>query len=281
MEVPMKIYTARHSSMPEAVLPVAIDTVASAPAQQQPVRRDQRFTHQDLRELVSLTRSLGEAADQVSRDSFFGPSERVDQGLSLLITGANRLSSVAASIRGLPEAVTCQGGVFRERFDVAALLQVLMVSTRALVGSKPVKVEFVSSERPLTLCSDSGTVMQIASNLLENAARNTDRGRITLILGRQQDHLTITVTDTGKGMCEVDVKNIITRMNSSAGRRPSSRAAVGTGLIRTHTLVKLLGGDISLVSRCNEGTIVEVQLPLDAGLSERAPGQELFAGLRL
>jgi signal transduction histidine kinase len=277
----MELHTARHTSFPEAAASSETETAPSAPAPKQPVQRDPRFTHQDLRELVSLTRSLVETADQVSRDSLFGPSEPVDQGLSLLITGATRLSSVAAGIRRLPDAVPCRGGVFRERFDVADLFQVLMVSTRALVSGKPVKVELVSRERPLSLCSDSGKVLQIASNLLENAARNTDRGRITLILGRQQDHLTLMVTDTGKGMREADVKSVIARMNGSAGRRPSGRAALGTGLMRTRALVELLGGDISLVSRWNEGTIVEVRLPLDPCPAVRTPCRGLTAGCRV
>lgn len=277
----MEPHTARYAGVPEAVLPAATDASVPAPAPQQ-FRRDPRFTHQDLRELVSLTRSLREAADQVNRDSLFGPSERVDQGLSLLIAGATRLSSVAAGIRALPDTTPGRGGVFQERFDVAGLLQVLMVSTRAMVGSRSVKVELVAGERPLTLCSDSGKVMQIASNLLENAARHTDRGRITLILGRQQDSLTLMVTDTGKGMREADLKSIIARMNGSAGpRRPSGRAAVGTGLLRTRALVKLLGGDISLMSRWNEGTIVEVRLPLDAGPGNQAYGTGTGAGCRV
>ncbi|MHB8844210.1 MAG: sensor histidine kinase [Nitrospirota bacterium] len=277
----MDLYTTRRTRTSEMVSSFPAEGANSAGTQQQPVRRDPRFNHQDLRELLSLTRSLRETADQVGRDSLFGPSERVDQGLSLLITGATRLSDLAAGIRELPSGVACPGGVFRERFDVAGLLQVLMISTRAMVGSRPVKVELVSSERPLTLCSDSGRVLQIVSNLLENAARNTDRGRITLILGRQQDSLTLMVTDTGKGMREADLKSIIARMNGSAGRRPSGRAAVGTGLLRTRALVKLLGGDISLMSRWNEGTIVEVRLPLDAGRGDQACGTGAGAGCRV
>jgi len=156
-------------------------------------------------------------------------------------------------------------GVFWEHFDVVDLLQVLMISTRVLVGTKPVKVELVAGQRPLTICSNGGTVLQIASNLLENAARHTDHGRITLILGIQQDHMTLMVTDTGKGMREADVKRITSRMNDCDGRRRPGRPAFGTGLSRTRSLVKLLGGDISLASRWNEGTIVEVRLPFCHG----------------
>jgi signal transduction histidine kinase len=271
----MELHADRHTHMPEAVTPAATTADASDPAPQLRARRDPRFTHQDLRELLSLTRCLGEVVDQVSRDSVLGSSEHVDQGLSLLITSANRLSSVAANIRGIANAGHDQGGVFWEYFDVADLLQVLMVSTRALVGGKPVKVELVSAERPLTLWSDSGKVLQIASNLLENAAQHTDRGRITLILGRQQDHLTIMVTDTGKGMREAEVKRLIARMNGCAGRKASGRAAFGTGLARTRSLVEQLGGTLSLVSRWSEGTIVEVLLPLGPGRVERVSGPEL------
>jgi len=267
----------RHAVSPNSVspLPAASERKDRLPAGR--AMAGPRFTHQDIRELVSLARSLGDVVEQVSRDSVHGPTENMEQSLCLLITGANRLSSVAANIRGVSNAGPDRGGIFWERFDAADLLQVLMVSTRALVGGKPVKVELVSGERPLTVCSDSGMVLQIVSNLLENAATYTDRGRITLILGRQEDHLTIMVTDTGKGMREADVKRLIARMNGCAGRKASCGAAFGTGLTRTRSLVELLGGNISLASRWNEGTIVEVRLPLGPGRAERSPDRELTA----
>lgn len=179
--------------------------------------------------------------------------------------------------REFSNACLDQGGVFWEHFDVVDLLQVLLVSTRVLVGAKPVKVELVSGQRPLTMCSDSGRVLQIASNLLENAARHTDHGRITLILGIQQDHLTLMVTDTGKGMRENEVKRVTARMNYCDGRRRPGRPAFGTGLTLTRSLVGLLGGNISLASRWNEGTIVEVRLPLGPTRAEPASGRELTA----
>jgi len=141
------------------------------------------------------------------------------------------------------------------------------------------RVDFViEGEGPLTLWSDSDKVMQIASNLLGNAARYTDRGRITLILGRHQDHLTFMVTDTGRGMREADVKRITSRMNDRARRRNSVPPSCDKGLVRTSSLVELLGGSISLASRWEEGTIVEVRLPLGPGRAERAPGREFTTG---
>ena len=172
-------------------------------------------------------------------------------------------------------------GVFWKQFDVADLLKLPIISARALVSGKPVIVDMVSGEGPLRLWSDSGMVMQIASNLLGNAARYTDRGRITLILGRQQDNLTIMVTDTGRGMSESDVKRVTSRMNDRVARRTSGTPAFDTGLIRTGSLVELLGGNISLASRRNEGTIVEVRLPLGPAPAEQAPARELTARSRV
>lgn len=273
----MELHTAHHASMPEAGSPATTEAAGSDPPPHQRVKKDTRSSYQEFREHVSLTRSLGDAVEQVSRDSVHDPADNREQSFSLPIAGASRLSAAAANMHGLSNAGLDQGGVFWEHFDVADLLQVLMVSTRALVGGKPVKVEMVSGDRPLTICSDSGMVLQSVSNLLENAARYTDRGRITLILGRQQDHLTLMVTDTGKGMREAEVKRVTARMNYRDGRRRPGRPAFGTGLTLTRSLVGLLGGNISLASRWNEGTIVEVRLPIGPSSTERASGRELTA----
>jgi signal transduction histidine kinase len=271
----MELYTTRHASIPEAVSSATTEAAAPVHARQRPAQTDPRFTHQDIRELVSLTRSLGELAEQVSSNSIYGTTETMEQSLGLLSTGASRLSDVAEKIRERSNSGNVRGGIFWEHFDVVDLLRILMISTRVLVGSKPVKVEMVSDEGPLCMWSDSGKVMQIASNLLGNAARYTDRGRITLILGRQQDHLTLMVTDTGKGMDETNVKLINSRMNDRAKRRTAVLPACDKGLIQTRSLVQLLGGRISLASRWNEGTIVEVQLPLGPARAEPASVREL------
>lgn len=57
----------------------------------------------------------------------------------------------------------------------------------------------------------------------------------------------------------------------------STRALVGGKPVK---LVELMGGSISLASRWEEGTIVEVRLPLGPGRAERAPGRELTARSR-
>jgi signal transduction histidine kinase len=277
----MELYSAHHAGSPAAASPVTAEAASSDPAQQLRARKDPRFTHQDLRELFSLTRSLGELVEQVSKNSVHGPAENMEQSLSLLMTGASRLSAAAENLRERSNAGNTRGGIFWEHFDVEGLFRVLMISTRSLVGGKPVKVEMVSGEGPLTMWSDSDKVMQIASNLLGNAARYTDRGRITLILGRQQDQLTLMVTDTGKGMAEADVQRITSRMNDRVRRRTSGSRAGDAGLIRTNALVELLGGRLSLASRLNEGTIVEVRLPLGTIRVEPAPVRELTARLRV
>ncbi|NTW65569.1 MAG: HAMP domain-containing histidine kinase [Nitrospirae bacterium] len=279
-EAPLELHTDRHARMPEAISPDPTEAAASDPAAQQRARSDLHFTHHDYRGRASLTRCQEERADQVRSETVFGSSESVDQGFPLLITGATRLSSVAENVRGLPDAKPGQGGLSREHFDAVELLRDLMVSTRALVAGKSVKVEMVATERPLTLWSDSGKFLQIAANLLENAAQYTDRGRITLILGRQQDHLTLMVTDTGKGMSGSEVKRLSALMTGNAGRKAFCSAALGTGLPRTRSLVEFLGGTLSFVSKWNEGTIVEVRLPLVPGSAEQTPCRELPARSR-
>jgi signal transduction histidine kinase len=82
-------------------------------------------------------------------------------------------------------------------------------------------------------------------------------------------------------MAEADVKRITSRINDRVRRRTSGSRAGDAGLIRTNALVELLGGRLSLASRLNEGTIVEVRLPLGAIRVEPAPVRELTARPRV
>lgn len=109
--------------------------------------------------------------------------------------------------------------------------------------------------------ADPGRLRQILLNLLSNAAKFTERGRIVMGAEAQPDTLHIWVEDTGRGIApELQVR--IFETFSTAEQPARAGQGIGLGLRVTHELVKLHGGRIRLESMPGVGAAFHIFLPL-------------------
>ncbi len=197
-----------------------------------------------------------------------GELESLQERLTTLLADAVGLSARLSNILELARLETKSGGPVFEEFNIIALLHVAAQRARSLVGGKPVIIMEASSSGPVFIRSDQQKVRQIVTELVNNAAKFTERGRITLILNRDMDGLRLTVTDTGKGMSPEESEALL----HSGGREFDGGAGGlktgGLGLKIVRQLVISLNGAISVSSRSGEGTIVEVFFPFFRGLTQ-------------
>ena len=112
---------------------------------------------------------------------------------------------------------------------------------------------------PRSFYGDRMRVKEIFQNLLGNAIKYTECGRVTLNLGGEKEEdgrykVVLTVTDTGVGMSENDKENIFQRFKRSSNPKTENVFGVGLGMDITMNLVKLMGGTIQVQSRLNEGS---------------------------
>lgn len=113
--------------------------------------------------------------------------------------------------------------------------------------------------------ADAFRIRQILDNLLSNAIKYTDHGSVTIhaqiskVMDSQQ--LQFSVTDTGKGMDEMEQREVFqafTRLKSAQGIE-----GTGLGLSITKELVTLLGGELHLHSVVSKGSTFTVSIPLE------------------
>lgn len=106
-------------------------------------------------------------------------------------------------------------------------------------------------------------VKQILLNLLGNAVKFTDKGYVKLFLDRvDSEFIKIKVEDTGIGISDEAQKIIFDSFMQVDSGINKNYEGTGLGLAITKELVELMDGTISLKSKENEGTEVEVVLKL-------------------
>jgi signal transduction histidine kinase len=182
--------------------------------------------------------------------------------LSLLRKEAADLTLSVSSIVELTKHEKNPTGTESERFDIVALLQDVSKAARAIVGDKPVTVMDVSCPNPFVIFSDPSMIRQIMMHLVSNAAKYTNRGRIALILSRDNDEIRLTVADTGRGMTQEQITSVQGSFDQGQDGEMNDLATSGVGLRLVKALVTQLHGSLSLASKAGEGTIVTVSLPV-------------------
>ena len=103
---------------------------------------------------------------------------------------------------------------------------------------------------------------ELLQNFITNAIKYTPRGAITLIVRRQQTHVTISVKDTGIGIGKSDLNKIFDRFYRAEDYRTRQTSGTGLGLYIARKLAQKLETTIHVTSRLNHGSTFSFTLPI-------------------
>jgi CheY-like chemotaxis protein len=110
-------------------------------------------------------------------------------------------------------------------------------------------------------------VRQVLINLLNNAARFTDRGGVTISTQRREDEVVVCVADTGIGIPEKDLTKVFEEFRQLDGSIRRRAGGSGLGLAISQQLINLHGGRMWVESKEGEGASFYFSLPLHDELS--------------
>lgn len=145
--------------------------------------------------------------------------------------------------------------VNKSQFDVSEILDRVEKDYRN--KSDVVNFEMLKSE--VILESDKARFDQIIRNLLDNAFKYTNQGKVSLECVKNSEHLHIKITDTGIGIPAQEHKQIFERFY----RVDAFSGGAGLGLSLSQSIAKIMGGDVILAeSKQNEGSTFEFTVPL-------------------
>ena len=177
----------------------------------------------------------------------------------------NDLLDVSRVTRGLAE-------IEKEDLDVAAIVHGAVEQVRPLLDMKRHALNLELWHQPLHVSGDRTRLVQVVSNILNNAAKYTPPGgRITLRVTSEAGEAVIAVCDNGQGI-EPQVLPYIFDLFTQAERTPDrSQGGLGIGLALVKSLVALHGGRVAAFSEGpNRGSEFVIRLPLlsDAAAQE-------------
>ncbi|MFW5730469.1 MAG: PAS domain S-box protein, partial [Desulfonatronovibrionaceae bacterium] len=155
-----------------------------------------------------------------------------------------------------------------EDFSLSALLEdiTLMFQSRARIKGLELGLE-EDSGLPGFIRTDQGMLRQILINLLGNAVKFTDSGRVDIraFCPGGQDRICISVTDTGPGIDRKELEFLFKPFQQTMeGHR---QGGTGLGLSISREYARFLGGDIEVESTPGQGSTFSLALPVQKALS--------------
>ena len=121
----------------------------------------------------------------------------------------------------------------------------------------------VADDCPPSIDTDRLRLEQVLKNLLSNAFKFTESGRVRLAIARiGDDRLSLAVSDTGIGISQEQQEGIFEAFRQADGTISRRYGGTGLGLSISRELTRLLGGTIALESRPGEGSTFTVEIPV-------------------
>lgn len=169
----------------------------------------------------------------------------------------------------LARAEAGQIEVDRRPVDIAELVRETADENRAAAEAKGLAVSVDLDGDMPTIETDAARVRQILGNLLSNATKYTDHGRISIRASVRSDGgapgpgrwVAVDVEDTGAGIPK-DQQAFV--FEEFARIEPTEKAGAGIGLAISRRMARAIGGDVTLESDVGKGSTFTLWLPVDA-----------------
>jgi two-component system, OmpR family, phosphate regulon sensor histidine kinase PhoR len=200
---------------------------------------------------IELLRTAGEERFTIGERSFL---EKIDRGIL-------RMESLVADFLSVSKL---ELGTLVPQMEVVPLDAFFESVLEA--HEKHAEMQGITLERAWdsqdSIRTDQHLLEMAVSNLVSNAIKYTRRGGVVRISSEVHDrHRTIAVSDTGMGIPQNEQDRVFTKIFRAANAKAEVPDGTGLGLYIVREAVRVLGGEVTFVSKEGEGTTFTILLP--------------------
>jgi signal transduction histidine kinase/CheY-like chemotaxis protein len=161
----------------------------------------------------------------------------------------------------------------KQRIELSGILESAIETSRPLIDEAGHELQVNLSAQPAYLDADGMRLAQVFSNLLNNAAKYTDRGgRISVVCNLNESDVLIQVQDSGIGIAPERLSQVFEMFSQEHPALHRSHGGLGIGLSLSRALVHMHGGSIEAHSAgLGLGSRFTVRLPLVEAVPIPAP----------
>lgn len=208
-----------------------------------------------LNAVIGYSELINEEANEYNIKTISNDSHKITRAAKHLLSLINNVLDLSKIESGKME-------VYIEEISVYDLLNDIIQTTDPIITSKHNKLIFEAAENLGKIQSDYTKLRQILFNIIGNAAKFTSNGEVTINAQHHKDTIIISISDTGIGMSNEQIKDIkmpFVQADSSTTRK---FGGTGLGLSITDHLLKILDIELEIHSIPDNGSNFILHIPI-------------------
>ncbi|MCC3431023.1 MAG: urea ABC transporter substrate-binding protein [Microcoleus sp. PH2017_04_SCI_O_A] len=239
-----------------------------------------------LNAIIGYSELLQEEALELGEEEFV-------MDLASINMAGKQLLNIISDILDISKIEAGKMTLFLETFDVLNLVDQVMTTVQPLVGKNGNTLS-VNCDRDIgTIYADSAKLRQALLNLASNAAKFTDRGKITINVWKEESEvlpvensedlsdiasefhkysIVFQVTDTGIGMTDDQISRLFGAFSQADDSTTRRYGGTGLGLTISRKFCQMMGGDITVESQFDGGSTFTIRLPMAIKIEKEAEG---------
>lgn len=186
---------------------------------------------------------------------------QIERTLSLTLKSVDRLVRIVNDLLDVSRLEAGRVELRREEVDLRELLREAAGPFQPKARAKGLGIKVSAPEQPVKAYADRDKLIQVLTNLIGNAFKFTESGRVEVSLADREGEAVFTVSDTGPGIAKEDLPKLFGKFRQVGESRPGAEKGSGLGLAISKGLVELHGGRIWAESEPGAGSRFCLTLP--------------------
>ncbi|MBW8002270.1 MAG: response regulator [Planctomycetes bacterium] len=217
----------------------------------------------EIRTPMNAIVSISKILSKYNNDNL---TKKQREGLDVIYQSAQRMLLLINEILDLSKIEAGKMEIKKKSFALDVFVATIRSMATSLIGDKA--IDFIVEKDPAVpdyIISDIQKLHEILTNIIGNAVKFTEKGKIVLKISLKQNQLYFGVSDTGIGIKEKDVKYIFEQFTQADSSTTRKYQGSGLGLAICKKLTELLGGEIEAKGKIGKGTTITFHIPFKKG----------------
>jgi two-component system phosphate regulon sensor histidine kinase PhoR len=139
-------------------------------------------------------------------------------------------------------------------FRINEFISQIIQENKKIAEDKNLELKIVSARDDLEVFGDKDKLKQVIVNLVLNAIKYTEKGKVEIFINEENKHARITIKDTGIGIPEKYLDRIFERFFRVDKARSRSLGGTGLGLAIVKHIIEAHNSKVNLKSKVGEGS---------------------------
>lgn len=199
-------------------------------------------------------------------DGSAGPlSKEQEELLDIAKRNVDRLARLINDVLDFQKLESGKMTFNMQKNDINEITKETKKTMQSLAQNKGIEIILQLSQSLPLLKFDKDKIIQVLSNIVNNAIKFTEKGSITIATKQVDDYVTVSVKDTGSGIKKEDIAKLFQKFTQLEKGLARKTGGTGLGLAISKEIIERHKGKIWVESEYGEGSVFYFTIPINSG----------------